>query len=138
MNGFSTDDRTPDPERLLGAYFHSAATVNHVRSLLSSGFASLPTSQKESVPWSLPLEHVRSPELLASYEEIVRNLSEALEFMRVVGVDRSGAASKGGIGGALESADIWMSHEVRSFSRSPEQKLTEIAQALMLDRKSVV
>lgn len=74
VNGFSPSDRTPDPERLLGAYFHSAATVNHVRSLLASGFASLPTSHQESVPWSLPLEHVRSEELLKSYEEIVKNL----------------------------------------------------------------
>lgn len=56
---------------------------------------------------------MRSPELLASYEEIVRNLSDALEFMRVVGVDRAGAGSKGGLSGGLESADIWMSHEVR-------------------------
>lgn len=114
VNGLSPDDRLPDPERLLSAYFHSAATVNHVRALLASGFASLPTSKEEDVPWSLPLEHVRSPELLTAYEEIVDNLSQAMEFMSVVGVDRSGAASKGGLVGALESADIFMSHEVRS------------------------
>ncbi|BGP14036.1 hypothetical protein JCM10213_005620 [Rhodosporidiobolus nylandii] len=109
VNGISPDDRLPDPERLLSAYFHSAATVNHVRSLLSSGFASLPASKEESVPWSLPLAHVRSPELQKSYEEIVRNLSEALEFMSVIGVDR--AKGHGGVAGALESADIFMSHE---------------------------
>ncbi|GAA6026846.1 hypothetical protein JCM8097_005903 [Rhodosporidiobolus ruineniae] len=107
VNGISPDDRLPDPERLLSAYFHSAATVNHVRSLLASGFASLPTSKSEAVPWSLPLSHVRSPELLKSYEEIVRNLSEALEFMSVIGVDRgNGAASA-----SLDSAEIYMSHE---------------------------
>lgn len=106
MNGFSPSDRTPDPERLLGAYFHSAATINHVRSLLSSGYASLPTSKQEGVPWSLPLEHVRSPELLASYEEIVKNLSDAMEFMNVVG-------ARGGLSGELDKAEIWMSHEVR-------------------------
>jgi 3-deoxy-7-phosphoheptulonate synthase len=110
VNGFNIDDRIPDPERLMGAYFHSAATINHVRSLLSSGFASLPTSAQENVPWSLPLEHVRSPELLTSYEEIVRSLSEALEFMEVVGgVERK--SGRDGVTGALESADIWMSHE---------------------------
>ncbi|GAA5829529.1 hypothetical protein JCM11251_000192 [Rhodosporidiobolus azoricus] len=107
VNGISPEDRLPDPERLLSAYFHSAATVNHVRSLLSSGFASLPTSKDESVPWSLPLTHVRSPELLKSYEEIVRNLSQALEFMKVVGVGRDA----GGTAGTLDAADIWMSHE---------------------------
>ena len=115
VNGFALEDRAPDPERLLGAYFHSSATANHVRSLLASGFASLPTSQDESVPWSLPLEHVRSPELLKSYEEIVRNLSEALEFLAVVGVG-GGGALKSGLSGGLESAEIFLSHEVRFLS----------------------
>jgi 3-deoxy-7-phosphoheptulonate synthase len=41
VNGNDLKDRKPDPERLLGAYFHSAATVNYVRTLLSSGFADL-------------------------------------------------------------------------------------------------
>ncbi|GAA5929471.1 hypothetical protein JCM3775_002349 [Rhodotorula graminis] len=109
VNGIDPDDRLPDPERLLSAYFHSAATVNHVRSLLASGFASLPTSAHQSVPWSLPLAHVRSPELLKSYEEIVANLSGALEFMSVIGVDRS--ATTNSAAAALESADIFMSHE---------------------------
>ncbi|BGP46210.1 hypothetical protein JCM10450v2_002050 [Rhodotorula kratochvilovae] len=112
VNGIDVDDRLPDPERLLSAYFHSAATVNHVRSLLASGFASLPTSAHQSVPWSLPLAHVRSPELLKSYEAIVSNLSGALEFMRVVGVDRSSASSApSSAAAALDSADIFMSHE---------------------------
>ncbi|GAA5876528.1 hypothetical protein JCM8547_009416 [Rhodosporidiobolus lusitaniae] len=106
VNGISPSDRLPDPERLLSAYFHSAATVNHVRSLLSSGFASLPTSKGEAVPWSLPLTHVRSPELLKQYEEIVQNLSQALEFMSVIGVDRGGGA-----GGTLDSAEVYVSHE---------------------------
>ncbi|GAA5890273.1 hypothetical protein JCM6882_008778 [Rhodosporidiobolus microsporus] len=107
VNGISPDDRLPDPERLLSAYFHSTATVNHVRSLLSSGFASLPTSKDQSVPWSLPLTHVRSPELLKSYEQIVRNLSEALEFMSVIGVERESS----GVASTLDAAEIWMSHE---------------------------
>ncbi|ORY55323.1 DAHP synthetase [Leucosporidium creatinivorum] len=110
VNGLDPNDRLPDPERLLSAYFHSAATVNHVRSLLASGFASLPSSREEDVAWSLPLSHVRSPQLLSAYEDIVYNLSQAMEFMSVIGVDRSGG-SKGGLHGALESADIFMSHE---------------------------
>jgi 3-deoxy-7-phosphoheptulonate synthase len=114
VNGLDPNDRLPDPERLLSAYFHSAATVNHVRSLLASGFASLPTSREEDVPWSLPLSHVRSPQLLSAYEDIVHNLSQAMEFMSVIGVDRSGGGKKAGLHGALESADIFMSHEVSS------------------------
>ncbi|KAK4058709.1 hypothetical protein OIO90_000153 [Microbotryomycetes sp. JL221] len=110
VNGLDKDDRLPDPERLLSAYFHGAATVNHVKSLLASGFASLPTSQDQDVPWSLPLEHVRSTKLQAAYQQIVHNLSEALEFMSVVGVNRT-AGQQNGLAGALESADIFMSHE---------------------------
>ncbi|GAA6064643.1 hypothetical protein JCM10212_004485 [Sporobolomyces blumeae] len=106
VNGISPSDRLPDPERLLQSYFHSASTVNHVRSLLASGFASLPQSG-ENVPWSLPLEHVRSPELLKSYEGIVEQLGQALEFMSVVGANKG---SQGGFGD-LESAEIFMSHE---------------------------
>lgn len=111
MNGLPLDDRLPDPGRLLSAYFHSSATLNHVRSLLSSGFASLPTSNKskqgggDGLSWSLPLSHVRSKELLRAYEDIVQNLGEALEFLEVVG------AQKTGMNGALDSADVWMSHE---------------------------
>ncbi|GAA5996466.1 3-deoxy-7-phosphoheptulonate synthase class II [Rhodotorula paludigena] len=107
VNGIDPSDRLPDPERLLSAYFHAAGTINYSRALLASGFASLPSGGNKSVPWSLPLAHVRSPELLKSYESIVQNLSEALEFMSVVGVDRGASA----VGGALESADIFMSHE---------------------------
>ncbi|GAA5951801.1 hypothetical protein JCM8115_005244 [Rhodotorula mucilaginosa] len=106
VNGIDPSDRLPDPERLLSAYFHSAATVNHVRSLLASGFASLPSGSGQ-VPWSLPLSHVRSEELLKSYESIVQQLSSALEFMEVIGVERGNSAAAG----ALESADIFMSHE---------------------------
>lgn len=64
------------------------------------------------MPWSLPLKHVRSPELLKAYEEIVKNLSEALEFMKVVGGE--GAES-------LDRADIWMSHEVCSLLKEVEK-----------------
>lgn len=41
INGFAIDDRAPDPRRLLLAYFHSAATLNHVRTLLRADFAVL-------------------------------------------------------------------------------------------------
>lgn len=70
------DDRIPDPNRMLrygrlvtiklflshmflgySAYFHSTTTLNHVRSLLTSGFASL----HHPKDWSL--SHVRSPAL---------------------------------------------------------------------------
>jgi 3-deoxy-7-phosphoheptulonate synthase len=39
INDFSPDNRDHDPERLLQAYWHSAATLNYIRALTSSGFA---------------------------------------------------------------------------------------------------
>lgn len=35
INGYSLNERKPDPERMLKAYFHSSATLNYIR-LLSS------------------------------------------------------------------------------------------------------
>ncbi|KAG1858821.1 DAHP synthetase [Suillus subluteus] len=76
------NDRTPDPERLLSAYFHSTATLNYVRGLLTSGFASLHHPRD----WSL--SHVRSPALRSEFEKITRDLSDALDF--IVPFDRGG------------------------------------------------
>lgn len=77
------------------------------RSLLASGFAALPTAQSESAPWTLPLAHVRDPKLQDAYLKIVQNLSEALEFMKVIGAD----GSESGVASGLQSAEVWMSHE---------------------------
>jgi 3-deoxy-D-arabino-heptulosonate 7-phosphate (DAHP) synthase class II len=38
INGFDANDREPDPNRLLLSYFHSASTLNHVRTLYRQGF----------------------------------------------------------------------------------------------------
>lgn len=37
VNSFDLSARTPDPSRLVSGYFHSAATLNYARSLLSAG-----------------------------------------------------------------------------------------------------
>lgn len=37
VNSFDTSARTPDPTRMVGGYFHSAATLNYARALLSTG-----------------------------------------------------------------------------------------------------
>lgn len=41
VNGMPLSKRNPDPKRLVEAYFHSAATINYARSVLSNGFADL-------------------------------------------------------------------------------------------------
>ncbi|KAI0288711.1 DAHP synthetase [Russula brevipes] len=109
VNGFHPDERTPDPERLLGAYFHSSATLNHIRSLLTSGFGSLHHPRD----WSL--SHVRSPSLRsAEYAAVTEGLADALDFTRTIGLDSGREAQSyecGGGRGALGEADLYTSHE---------------------------
>ncbi|KAG9308893.1 DAHP synthetase [Chiua virens] len=108
VNGLDPNDRTPDPQRLLSAYFHSTATLNYVRGSLTSGFASLYHPRD----WSL--SHVRSPSLRSEFEKITEGLSDALDFSRTIGVD-SGKDSvpfeRGGGRGVLGEVDFYTSHE---------------------------
>ncbi|KAH6897846.1 DAHP synthetase [Coprinopsis sp. MPI-PUGE-AT-0042] len=105
VNGLDPNDRTPDPERLLSAYFHSTATLNYVRGLLNSGFASLHHPRD----WSL--NHVRSEALRSEFDKIVEGLSDALDFSRTIGMDSSASYEQGGGRGTLGEVDFYTSHE---------------------------
>ncbi|KAH9976452.1 DAHP synthetase [Lactifluus volemus] len=108
VNGYSPNERTPDPERLLSAYFHSTATLNHIRGLLTSGFGSLHHPRD----WSL--SHVRSPSLRAEYASISEGLADALDFTRTIGLASGREAQsyeRGGGRGVLGEADLFTSHE---------------------------
>lgn len=96
LNGFDPDQRTPDPDRLVQAYFHSAATSNFVRAQLSSGIADLHN------PFDWSLGHVRNDELQAHYSKIVNSITESLRFMRTIGADTAGQ---------LETVELFTSHE---------------------------
>ncbi|KAF7726615.1 hypothetical protein EC973_008579 [Apophysomyces ossiformis] len=101
VNGFDPKDRKADPERLLGAYFHSTATLNYVRTLLDSGFADL----HDPTNWNL--DHVRSETVRSEYQEIVSQLTDALDYMRTIGADLSQQEAKH----PLRSVDFFVSHE---------------------------
>jgi 3-deoxy-7-phosphoheptulonate synthase len=143
LDSFNPDERTPDPERLLrysfnfvaylpvewllnpcSAYFHSTATLNHIRSLLTSGFASLHHPRD----WSLL--HVRSQSLRwvekqvnirvtlltfvgldrDEYEAISEGLSDALDLTRTIGLASGREAQsyeRGGGRGVLGEADLY-------------------------------
>lgn len=79
------------------AYFHSSATINYIRALLTSGFADLHN------PRSWSLTHVRNPELAKSFESIIDRLEDSLDFLKVIG---------GESGSSLRSVDLYTSHEV--------------------------
>lgn len=96
INGFKPSERTPDPDRLLQAYFHSAATWNYVRALLSGGFADLHRPQQ----WTL--EHVRSDTVRTDYQELVRRMMDSLDFMRTIHAENESSTM---------SVDMFSSHE---------------------------
>ncbi len=95
VNAHSASNRTPDPRRLVDAYFHSAATLNYVRALLDGGFADL------HHPDHWDLGFVRSDQRRADYQEIVGRILDALDFM-----DATGANSE-----AFRSVEFFTSHE---------------------------
>ena len=100
VTGYSVDDRRPDPQRLLGAYFHSTATLNYIRTLLHSGFANL----QKPLDWSF--SHVRSPELQEAFSSVVESLKDSLDFMNVA-TGGAGGSARGG----METVDLYTSHE---------------------------
>jgi 3-deoxy-7-phosphoheptulonate synthase len=96
LNGFAPDERDLDPERLVQAYFHSAATLNYLRAQISSGIADL----HNPLDWGLG--HVGDQELQAKYSTIVNSIRESLRFMKTIGADTSGQ---------LQAIDLFTSHE---------------------------
>ncbi|KAI8920744.1 DAHP synthetase [Powellomyces hirtus] len=103
VNGIALAERDPDPQRLLGAYFHSAATINYVRALISGGFADLHHPET----WNLKewkFAHVENPAVRAEYQTIVNRLNDSLDFMRTIGADDP---SKD----AIRTVDMFTSHE---------------------------
>ncbi|KAL9599103.1 MAG: hypothetical protein Q9219_004061 [cf. Caloplaca sp. 3 TL-2023] len=97
INGYNPEDRTPDPSRLVSAYFHSATTLNYIRASLGSGIADLHS------PLDWELGHVKDKGIKAKYERIVNSIAESLRFMKTVGAD---SAASG-----LETVDLYTSHE---------------------------
>ncbi|MCJ1460797.1 Aromatic/aminoadipate aminotransferase 1 [Mycoblastus sanguinarius] len=97
LNGYDVNERTPDPARLVMAYFHSAATVNFLRASISSGIADLHS------PLDWGLGHVKDEKIKAQYTRTVDSISESLRFMRTVGADSAASA--------LETVDLYTSHE---------------------------
>src|ERR1700722_17207915 len=90
--------RVPDPDRMVRAYNHSAATLNLLRAFTKGGFADL--SQV----------HIWNQQFVASsaegrrYEAIAGEIDRALAFMRACGIDLSAEAP-------IQQVDFFTSHE---------------------------
>jgi 3-deoxy-7-phosphoheptulonate synthase len=97
LNGFTPNDRALDPNRLVSAYFHSAATSNFLRASIGSGLADL------HAPMEWDLGHVRDAGIRAQYQAIAQSITESLKFMDIVGANAAGRE--------LETVELYTSHE---------------------------
>jgi 3-deoxy-7-phosphoheptulonate synthase len=98
VNGFAPEAqaRLNEPERMLQAYFHAAATLNYVRALIEGGFADLHHPEH----WDLGF--LRASERHRDYEEIVARIRDAISFMEACGSN---------LETALGRIDFFTSHE---------------------------
>jgi 3-deoxy-7-phosphoheptulonate synthase len=96
VNGFDANDREPNPERLVSAYFHSAATLNFIRSMISGGVADLHSAPE----WKL--NNILKEETRREYEDVVSHLLEGLKFLNAIHADQNDS---------FKSVSLFTSHE---------------------------
>jgi 3-deoxy-7-phosphoheptulonate synthase len=95
---FSKEDRLPDPARLERAYFQSASTLNLLRAMTSGGYADL----NQLHEWNL--DFVAKSSQGQRYKELADQLSEALQFMKVMGINATNTP-------AIHEIEYFTSHE---------------------------
>ena len=96
--GFTPEERTPNPERLIQAYSQSSATLNLVRAFTQGGYADI----RNVHSWMLRFVE-RSP-LAERYQALADQISQALTFMEACGVTSDTVPQ-------LSKVDVYTSHE---------------------------
>ncbi len=94
--GFTLEERTPDPELLLRTYERSALTINFIRALVDGGFADL------HHPEYWDLDFVSKSPRAAEYTKRVEAIGESLRFMETL---------TGNTIAAINRVDFFTSHE---------------------------
>ncbi len=77
-DGFTTEDRTPDPELMLEGYVKASLSLNFIRALVDSGFADLHHPEY----WDLDFAS-HSP-LEEEYRRIVSSISDSMDFFESI------------------------------------------------------
>ncbi len=100
VNGaeFTAEARTPDPQRLLRAYSHSATVLNLLRALAQGGFADLHQVHR----WTADFVK-RSPQG-ERFEALAERITDCLAFMEACGFDAASTPQ-------LHAVSFWTSHE---------------------------
>jgi 3-deoxy-7-phosphoheptulonate synthase len=91
------ESRIPDPERMMKGYHLSASTLNLLRAFTKGGFAALDRVQA----WNQ--EFVKQSPMGRSYERLARQISQALNFMEIIGISTDSPQ--------LQQAEFFTSHE---------------------------
>ena len=113
VNGieFTAEARIPDPERQIMAYRQSAATLNLIRAFANGGYANLENAHR----WMLGFV-MDSPQS-EQYREISDRITEALDFMRAIGLDPEAHPE-------MRTTDFYTSHEALLLGY--EQAMTRV------------
>ncbi len=94
--GFTAEERTPDPQRLLLGHARSAMTMNFVRGLIDGGFADIHHPEYWDLDW---VGH--SPQA-AEYQHITETIAASVKFMETLAGREVGSFSR---------VDFYTSHE---------------------------
>jgi len=100
INGidFEKNARISDPQRLVESYFHSAASLNYLRSLALGGYGNLEKVNK----WNEEFAH--SLDSKKNTEKVIDEVNKILNFMRACGLDAKTMPQ-------LTTASFFTSHE---------------------------
>lgn len=100
INGaeFTATAREPDPERMIQAYHHSAATLNLLRAFAQGGLADLHKVHK----WNMSF--VQANPLKEKYLQVAEQIQSALKFMEVLGINGQSNAT-------ISETQLFTSHE---------------------------
>ena len=75
------ESRIPNPRRMVEGYYKAAATMNLLRAFTRGGYAALHRVHA----WNQ--EFVKNSPMGRSYERLAKHISQALNFMEVIGID---------------------------------------------------
>jgi 3-deoxy-D-arabinoheptulosonate-7-phosphate synthase (EC 2.5.1.54) len=100
INGadFTAEAREPDPQRMINAYHHSAATLNLLRAFAQGGLADLHKVHK----WNMSF--VEANPLKEQYLRVAEQIQSALKFMEVLGINAESNAT-------IHETQLFTSHE---------------------------
>ncbi|MCF6326319.1 MAG: 3-deoxy-7-phosphoheptulonate synthase class II [Devosiaceae bacterium] len=100
INGieFNSEQRVPDPQRMVMAYRQSAATLNLLRAFASGGFADLTRVHE----WTTSF--MKGAKGSPRYEETANKIEDAIAFMRAMGINSENTPTLG-------TTNFYTSHE---------------------------